>query len=164
MVDQRQHARSVKSFEELVNECLDRVEELFPWDLEELLQQDPAIMLLDIREPYEFAAMHIRNAMNVPRGVLESACEYDYEETVPELVQARERDIVVICRSGKRSVLAADVMQKMGYGRVKSLKTGLRGWSDYEQEMVDADGEVVDEDTAIDYFTPKLRPEQLSRK
>jgi len=164
MVDQRQHGRSVKSFEELVNECLDRVEELFPWDLEELLQQDPGIMLLDIREPYEFAAMHIRNAINVPRGVLESACEYDYEETVPELVAARERDIVVICRSGKRSVLAADVMQKMGYGRVKSLKTGLRGWSDYEQEMVDANGEVVDEDTAIDYFTPKLRPEQLSRK
>ncbi|UCE77760.1 MAG: rhodanese-like domain-containing protein, partial [Gammaproteobacteria bacterium] len=108
--------------------------------------------------------MHIRNSVNVPRGVLESACEYDYEETVPELVEARERDIVVICRSGKRSVLAADVMQKMGYAKVRSLKTGLRGWSDYEQEMVDASGQVVDDDTAIDYFTPKLRPEQLSRK
>jgi len=164
MADQRPGRRTVKSFEELVNDCLDRVEELFPWDLEELLQQDPDIMLLDIREPYEFSAMHIRNAINVPRGVLESACEYDYEETVPELVAARERDIVVICRSGKRSVLAADVMQKMGYSSVKSLKTGLRGWSDYEQEMVDAYGQVVDEDTAIDYFTPKLRPDQLSRK
>ena len=154
----------VKTFEELVNDCLDGVQELFPWDLEEWLQNDTDVLLLDIREPYEFAAMHIRNSVNVPRGVLESACEYDYEETVPELVQARDRDIVVICRSGKRSVLAADVMQKMGYAKVRSLKTGLRGWSDYEQEMVDANGQVVDEDTAIDYFTPKLRPEQLSRK
>ena len=154
----------VKTFEELVNDCLDGVQELFPWDLEEWLQNDADVLLLDIREPYEFAAMHIRNSVNVPRGVLESACEYDYEETVPELVQARDRDIVVICRSGKRSVLAADVMQKMGYAKVRSLKTGLRGWSDYEQEMVDANGQVVDEDTAIDYFTPKLRPEQLSRK
>ena len=164
MAGDRQHKRAVKSFEELVNDCLDEVEELFPWDLEELLQNDHDVLILDIREPYEFAAMHIRNSVNVPRGVLESACEYDYEETVPELVEARDRDIVVICRSGKRSVLAADVMQKMGYAKVRSLKTGLRGWSDYEQEMVDASGQPVDEDTAIDYFTPKLRPEQLSRK
>jgi rhodanese-related sulfurtransferase len=164
MAGDRQARRTVKSFEELVNDCLDEVEELFPWDLEEVLQNDPDILILDIREPYEFDAMHIRNSVNVPRGVLESACEYDYEETVPELVEARERDIVVICRSGKRSVLAADVMQKMGYAKVRSLKTGLRGWSDYEQEMVDASGQVVDDDTAIDYFTPKLRPEQLSRK
>jgi rhodanese-related sulfurtransferase len=153
-----------KTFEQLVDDCLDGIEELFPWDLEELLQNTHDVLLLDIREPYEFDAMHIRHSINVPRGVLESACEYDYEETVPELAESRERDIVVICRSGKRSVLAADVMQKMGYSKVRSLKTGLRGWSDYEQEMVNAGGQPVDEDTAIDYFTPKLRPEQLSRK
>ena len=153
MAGKQQPGRTVKSFEELVNDCLDEVEELFPWDLEELLQNDPGILILDIREPYEFDAMHIRNSVNVPRGVLESACEYDYEETVPELVEARERDIVVICRSGKRSVLAADVMQKMGYSRVRSLKTGLRGWSDYEQEMVDADGQPVPGDDVIECTT-----------
>jgi hypothetical protein len=71
---------------------------------------------------------------------------------------------VVICRSGKRSVLAADVMQQMGYRRVRSLKTGMRGWSDYEQAMVDTDGKAVDDDAAIEYFTPRLRPEQLSKK
>ncbi len=52
----------------------------------------------------------------------------------------------------------------MGYRKVRSLKTGMRGWSDYEQEMVDGNGNLVDEDAAIDYFTPKLRPEQLSKK
>jgi rhodanese-related sulfurtransferase len=154
----------VKSFEDLVNESLKNIDELFPWDLEEALQQDRELLLVDIREPYEFAAMHIEGAINVPRGILESACEYDYEETVPELVKARDREIVVICRSGKRSALAADVMQQMGYRKVRSLKTGMRGWSDYEQAMVDADGEPVDEDSAIDYFTPRLRSDQLSRK
>jgi len=151
----------VKTFNELVNQSLENVEELFPWDLEEELQTNTDLLVLDIREPYEFDAMHIKGSLNVPRGVLESACEYNYEETVPELVEARDRDIVVICRSGKRSVLAADVMQQMGFKRVRSLKTGLRGWSDYEQDMVDRNDELVDEDTAIDYFTPKLRPEQL---
>jgi rhodanese-related sulfurtransferase len=157
-------SRTRKSFEALVNESLENIEELFPWDLDQLLKDKPATLLLDVREPYEFEAMHIKGSINVPRGVLESACEYDYEETVPELVEARERDIVVVCRSGKRSALAADIMQKMGYTSVASLKTGLRGWNDYEQELVDASGAPVDEDTAIDYFTPKLRPGQLSRK
>lgn len=154
----------MKTFEQLIEDALQRVEELFPWDLEEALRNDPAPLLIDIREPYEFDAMHIEGALNVPRGILETACEYDYEETLPELADARDREITLICRSGKRSVLAADVMQQMGYKHVKSLKTGMRGWSDYEQEMVDASGNQVDEDSAIDYFTARLSPEQMSKK
>ena len=154
----------MKSLDDFINEALKNVEELFPWDLEEQINNKAGLLLLDIREPYEYAAMHIEGALSVPRGILETACDYDYEETVPELVEARDREIVVICRSGKRSVLAADVMRQMGFRRVRSLKTGMRGWSDYEQAMVDAGGKTVDEDTAIDYFTPKLRPEQLSKK
>lgn len=48
-------------------------------------------------------------------------------------------------------------------GISKSLKTGMRGWSDYEQDMIDANGEFVDEDSAIEYFTPRLKPEQISK-
>ncbi len=154
----------MKSLDDFVNEALEQVDELFPWDLEDALQETGKLLLLDVREPWEYDAMHIRNAINVPRGVLETACEYDYEETVPELVEARERNIIVICRSGKRSLLAASIMQQMGYRKVKSLKTGMRGWSDYEQEMVDTDNRSIDEDTAIKFFTSRLRPEQLSKR
>jgi len=154
----------MKSIDDFINEALKNVDELFPWDLEEVIENKADMLLLDIREPYEFDAMHIEDAINVPRGVLETACDYDYEETVPELVESREREIIVICRSGKRSILAADVMQQMGYTKVRSLKTGMRGWSDYEQAMVDRDGNAVDEDAAIEYFTPRLRPEQLRKK
>ncbi len=154
----------MKSIDDFINEALKNVDELFPWDLEKEIVSKPDILLLDVREPYEFDAMHIEGAINVPRGILESACDYDYEETVPELVEARDREIVVICRSGKRSVLAADVMQQMGYKKIRSLTTGMRGWSDYEQAMVDSKGDAVDEDTAIEYFTPRLTPDQLSKK
>lgn len=151
----------MKRFSELVAETAERVNELFPWDLEELLQERE-VLLLDVREPVEFEAMHIAGSINVPRGVLETACEYDYEETVPELVQARDKEIIVICRSGNRSVFVCDVMQQMGYRHVSSLKTGLRGWFDYEQPLVSARGESVSEDEADAFFTPNLRPEQLS--
>ncbi len=150
----------MKTFKQLVAESAKNVDEIFPWDLEDRLDNPP--MLLDIREPYEFDAMHIKNALNVPRGILENACEYDFEETIPELVDAREREIVVVCRSGNRSIFAAEVMCEMGYKKIVSLKTGLRGWVDYELPLVDANEQDVDEDEADEYFTPKLRPEQMN--
>jgi len=150
----------MKRYTDLVAECLDSVDELFPWDLLEWLEEKPDTLLLDVREPYEFAVMHLEGSINVPRGVLEAACEWDYEDTVPELASGRERDIVVICRSGHRSVLAAHTMQRLGFRKVLSLKTGIRGWNDYEQPMVDSDDNPVDIDDADAYFATPLRPEQ----
>jgi rhodanese-related sulfurtransferase len=150
----------MKKFLELVQNCLSDVREVMPWDLEERMQENPDLLIVDVREPYEFDAMHIAGSLNVPRGILESACEWDYEETVPELVRARDREIVVVCRSGYRSVLAAHSMQVLGYTNVVSLQTGLRGWKDYDQPLEDAEGKPVDLDDADVYFTPRLRPEQ----
>lgn len=151
----------MKRYKELVAEYAEHVRELFPWDLLERMEENPDLLLLDVREPYEFDAMHIRDSINVPRGILESACEYDYEETVPELVEAREREIAVICRSGYRSVMAAYIMQELGYRNVFSLYTGLRGWNDYEQPMLDAEGNEIDIDDADEYFEVRLAPEQI---
>lgn len=154
----------MKHFLELVGDCLQDVGEIMPWDLEERLGDNPELLIVDVREPYEFDAMHIAGSMNVPRGILESACEWDYEETEPELVEAREREVIVVCRSGYRSVLAAHSMQLLGYRNVVSLKTGLRGWKDYDQPLVDRQGSDVDLDDADVYFTPKLREDQLRPK
>ena len=152
----------MKKFNELVAESAKNITEIFPWDLEERLHENPSLLLLDIREPYEFEAMHIKNSFNVPRGVLETACEWNYEETVAQLVESRDKEIVVACRSGNRSVFACEVMQKLGYKNVASLKTGLRGWSDYEQALFDKNENEVDEDASIDYFTANIRPDQMS--
>jgi rhodanese-related sulfurtransferase len=149
-------------FNDLVAESAKNVTEIFPWDLEERLEENPSLIILDIREPYEFEAMHIKNSLNVPRGVLETACEWEYEETVKRLVEARDKEVVVVCRSGNRSIFACEVMKKMGYKNVVSLKTGLRGWSDYEQALFDKLENEVDEDTAIDYFTSTIRPDQMA--
>ena len=154
----------MKTFKDLVNECLQSVDELFPWDLQEELDQGKRPVILDIREPYEFEVAHIKNSINVPRGILETACEYDYEETIPELAAARDQEIVVVCRSGNRSVMAAYVMQQLGYQNVRSLKTGLRGWNDAEQELYDNHGQQVDVDETEKYFTPQLRPQQIKPK
>jgi len=151
----------MKNFLELIKNCLTDVREIMPWDLEARLQENPGLLIVDVREPYEFDAMHIAGSISVPRGILESACEWEYEETIPALVQAREREVVVVCRSGYRSVLAAHSMQVLGYQNVVSLKTGLRGWKDYEQPLVDRSGDAVDLDEADVYFSPRIRDDQM---
>jgi rhodanese-related sulfurtransferase len=151
----------MKRFADLIADALPEVREVFPWDLEAIMESDPDILLLDIREPYEFDAARIPGSVNVPRGILESASEYGYEETTPELVRAREREVIVICRSGNRSVLAALTMQIMGYQNVCSLKTGLKGWTDAELPLIRENGEAISVDDAEDYFTSRLSPEQL---
>jgi rhodanese-related sulfurtransferase len=148
-------------FIELIRDCLSDVKEIMPWDLEERLAENPGLLILDVREQEEFDRMHIPDSMCVPRGILESACEWGFEETEPELVQARHREVVIVCRSGHRSVLAAHSLQVLGFEDVCSLKTGLRGWNDYEQPLEDVDGNEVDPDEGDVYFTTKLLPDQM---
>ncbi|MEY3220582.1 MAG: hypothetical protein RIT27_1939 [Pseudomonadota bacterium] len=153
----------MKTFRDLIDECLPTVQEIFPWDLATLLESEQPPLLLDVREPYEFDAFHIANSLNVPRGILETACDYGYEDTVPELVKSRNKPIVIICRSGNRSVLAAFIMQIMGYQHVSSLKTGIRGWNDFEQPLFDKTEQQVhiDDVDAVLSVPPTL--EQLGK-
>lgn len=154
----------MKSFMQLVDEGLSTVKEIFPWDLEELLEQENDIVLLDIREIDEFESGHIKGSLHVPRGLLESACDYGYAETIPELVEARDKKIVVICRSGNRSVLAAQVMAIMGYKNALSLKTGIRGWNDNESPLFDKNENTVDIDEAEVFLSPPVSAEQMGPK
>ncbi|RLA06770.1 MAG: rhodanese-like domain-containing protein [Gammaproteobacteria bacterium] len=150
----------MKTCIDFMNDCIKNVEEIFPWDLDELMQQKKDIILLDVREPYEYDKMTMADAINVPRGILENACEWDYEETVPDLVRSRDKKVVIICRSGQRSLWAGLTMKMMGYKNVLSLKTGLKGWNDAELPLFDKQNKQVDGDEAEEYFLPKLTAEQ----
>jgi rhodanese-related sulfurtransferase len=135
-----------------------------PWELAERIAREPALLVVDVREPAEVAAGRIRGSVHVPRGLLEAACSWDYDDTVPALAAGRERSIAVVCRSGQRSLLAADVLQQLGYADVVSLKTGVRGWNDAEQPLVDADGRAVDGDAAEAQLAPRVRADQQRPK
>jgi rhodanese-related sulfurtransferase len=147
-------------YDELVNEALARVQEIMPWDLSRALAASQPCLLVDVREPAEFTKLHIPGAINVPRGVLEQSCEWDYDETVPQLARDKGQRIVLICRSGKRSVLAADSLGRMGFSDVVSLRTGVRGWNDYEQPLVNASGEALNADAADVLLEPAVTAEQ----
>jgi hypothetical protein len=55
-------------------------------------------------------------------------------------------------------------MQQMGYSNVVSLKTGVRGWNDFEQPLEDAAGNAIDADAADELLAPRVRAEQRKPK
>ncbi len=145
----------MKTYDQLVAEAASHITEIMPWDLADTLAQSTPL-LVDVREPDEFNAMRINQSHNIPRGILESAAETGYDETHAELCTSRNKPIVVICRSGKRSCLAAYTLYQLGFKQVASLKTGLRGWNDFEQPMLDEHNNEVDGDAAEEFLRPKL--------
>ena len=146
-------------YQKLVEQALESVSEIMPWDLEEDIP-DTGLILLDIREQDEFNRMHIPNSIHIPRGLLESACVWNYDDTVPMLAASRNQNIVLICRSGNRSVLAAQTLQQMGFENVRSLKLGIKGWNDNDFEMLDIKGNIVDIDQADEWLNRAVADEK----
>jgi rhodanese-related sulfurtransferase len=136
----------MKTFKEIVAEASKTIKEVFPWDVDERIKQNKELMIVDIREECEFSRFHIKGSMLVPRGILESACEAEYEDAITDLVEGRDKEIVIICRSGLRSVLGAQMLQLMGFNNVCSMKTGLRGWNDFELPLYNLDQQQLDPD------------------
>jgi rhodanese-related sulfurtransferase len=145
---------------DLLADSLKSVKEIMPWDMEEMIERNPDILILDVRERDEYDTMHVPGSLNVPRGIVESACEWGYEETEPELVQARDREMIIVCRSGYRSILAAHSLQLLGFKNVYSLATGLKGYNDYELPFVDIEEKLVDTEVADVFFVNKILPHQ----
>ena len=85
------------------------------------LGSEDAPVVLDVREPDETAEGHLPGAVLVPRARLEQRIE----RLVP-----REREIVVYCESGVRSLLAGRTLRELGYDRVSSMAGGFGRWSD----------------------------------
>ena len=149
-----------KTYSSLAAEAAARITEIMPWDVPDFLAAHPGALLVDIRERDEVARARIEGALNVPRGILESAAEWDYAETEPALVTARDKPVLLICRSGNRSAFAAEVLAQMGFGDVRSVKLGVKGWNDADLPLIGADGAVIDGDEAMGLIELAPRPDQ----
>ncbi len=146
-------AGKILNYEDLVNELLPLVKEVMPWEVEDALKGEFDGLVLDIREPNETDVVQIKNSVCVPRGVLEAAGCEGYDETNQALLDARDKQIIVVCRSGKRSIFAAHTLNRMGYEKAVSLKTGIRGVADAFYPLYRNDEE-VDEDEVEAFFYP----------
>ena len=88
------------------------------------VSQDKNYLIVDVREPGEYAQGHIDGAINVPRGVLEFRADPNYPGGIPSLYD-KSALIILYCRSGARSALAAQSLTLLGYKAIVSMAGGL---------------------------------------
>jgi rhodanese-related sulfurtransferase len=86
---------------------------------EYLTHADPAPLLLDVREPWEYQICHLDGAMLLPMRDIPAACgQLD-----------AEREIIVICHHGVRSRSVASYLEREGFGNVVNLNGGVAAWA-----------------------------------
>jgi len=120
----RESARPVRheiTPQDMVAEAKQHITEVNVATAKQLLAESN-IIVVDTREESEYAAGHIDNALLLPRGVLEFKIG-----AVPELAD-KSKAVLIYCRTGGRSAMAAQTMQQLGYKNVLSMAGGFEAW------------------------------------
>ncbi len=88
-------------------------------ELKQRLDQDEQLIIIDVREPHEYAEFNIGGRL-IPLGTFVAHLE-DYEEN-------KESEIILYCRSGKRSHTAKEIMLAQGFTKPRNLLGGMLEW------------------------------------
>jgi rhodanese-related sulfurtransferase len=81
-------------------------------------KQQAGAVVVDVRKPLEWKEGHIPDAVHIPLGILSTRLsELD-----------ADKEIVVVCRSGHRSMMASRLLQRAGYRNVYNLSGGMMLW------------------------------------
>lgn len=95
------------------------IPEITPIELADALKRGDDFDLIDVREPYELDIANIPGARLMPLGTVGDAMA----------TLDKSREIVIMCRSGKRSMIAAKQLAEAGFTNVKNLNGGILRWS-----------------------------------
>jgi rhodanese-related sulfurtransferase len=86
------------------------------------LMNDDSTVVIDVREPHEFAEGHITNARHIPLGKIEERCY--------ELESHKQNPLIVVCQSGTRSPAACKKLVNLGFTQVFEMKGGMLAWEE----------------------------------
>ncbi|MDD5129391.1 MAG: rhodanese-like domain-containing protein, partial [Candidatus Omnitrophica bacterium] len=109
------------------------LEMISPKEAAALSKSDPQVKFLDVRSVLEFSQEHIKDSLNLPIDMLAAK--------VNELSQARQT-YIVLCRTGNRSPMAADMLMQSGIHTVKVMDGGLTGWQKEKLPVIKGEGGV----------------------
>ena len=87
----------------------------------QLINRERAVVV-DVREPEEFATGHVTGAKNVPLGQL--------EQKLPATVKNKSLPLLLVCATGARAQRAVATARKLGYEQAQAVAGGLKSWKD----------------------------------
>ncbi len=88
--------------------------------LSKLDRKEPDVIVLDVRTAAEFAAGHVPGARNVSHDELPARLD--------ELAALRDKQVVLYCRSGRRTQIAEDTLRKAGFTKLLHLEGDWLAW------------------------------------
>jgi rhodanese-related sulfurtransferase len=94
---------------------------------------DPNIWIIDVREPNEYAAGHIKSAINLPRGVIEFKIwkKVGYPDKTN-----MDQKMYLYCKAGARCALATKALRELGFTQVYRTDIKLEKWLEMGNELV----------------------------
>jgi len=95
------------------------LEMISPKAAHELIAKDPAVKLLDVRSGLEYNEIHIKDSINIPIDMLSGK--------ISELAETG-KSYIVLCRTGNRSPMAADMLVQSGLPYIKVMNGGITRW------------------------------------
>jgi len=95
------------------------LEMISPRDASSLLEQDPQTKILDVRSTLEFSQVHIEHSLNIPIDMISAK--------INELSQSKQ-NYLVLCHTGNRAAMAADMLIQSGIHTVKVMEGGIIRW------------------------------------
>jgi len=111
-------------------------------DVKTVMDTASNYLLLDVREPNEHHPGYIPGSVNLPRGVIEfNIGKQEYWDSKYLYLPLKDDLIILYCKRGKRGILAAATLAKMGYTNVKYIEGGFKKWeytypNEYDHEEV----------------------------
>jgi rhodanese-related sulfurtransferase len=117
---------------QMIEAARDSVREIPPAQAAAALNSREVDLIVDVREPEEYRAGHVPDAVNIPRGMLEILADPASPAADPALSSNRSARVLVYCAKapGARALLSAQTLASMGYEHVQALAGGLAGWSE----------------------------------
>lgn len=96
------------------------IPEMSPSEFARRREAGEDLLLLDVREPRELKIASVPGALHIPMGEVPGRLgEID-----------RNREVVVLCHSGGRSLRVAMFLAQQGFGRVANLRGGIQRWAE----------------------------------
>lgn len=116
-----------KTAMDLVKEAMEKCQNL---SVEEFAKEvEGGVILVDLREADELRKNgKIAGAVHAPRGMLEFYADASLPSHLEEFDPSQR--IILYCGSGRRSALACQVLQEMGYSKVAHLDGGFKAWKE----------------------------------
>jgi rhodanese-related sulfurtransferase len=118
-----------RQYQQMMEELRRRVQEVTPEEAQADVDEGKEVVLLDVREPDEWARGRIPGAVHVPLRSVSFQCNPASPTADARLTDHKDQRVVVYCAKGNRSLMAADALKKMGYRDVVSMKGGIVDWA-----------------------------------